>query len=454
MNWLREHLFVFYTAVLLLHLINVFLQNGELAYILGILAIVMIVVSFRSASKLFRILGGIFLISGALMFYEARIPVKELPLFFTSNMPLLAFFAVLPWINSAVHVGKYDKRISELIEEKVEHLGSLYGRSITTTFILVAFLNLSAISLSQQILIKNLKKIETSIRNAFISKTTLRAFCLALIWSPMEIAVALVVDFTKVSYLVYLPWLLLIAIIVLCIDILIGRMQYKSVPFQTENIVEGRSSVTNIFRNVFKLLIALSVFLATVIIIGNVFNLNFILTVTLVMIPFSFAWAFVMKKGRTFRILSWKVWKRHMNHMQNFVVLFISLAFFSNSLNETAFLDIVQRPFFTFASYPIILFYFILVTYLLMAMLGVHPIATVGILLELLVPLFNVLNPVSIGIVLIVSALATSGSGTYGIAVTMTSININQNPYKITLRNIPFTIIMGTVGILTAYLLL
>lgn len=454
MNWLREHLYVFYTTVLLLHIINVFLDNEGLSYILGFCAILMIVVSFSNASKLFRVLGSIFLISGAFMYYEAQLSLLELPLFFTSNMSLLAFFAVLPWINSAVHVGKYDKRINELIEENVDHLGSLYARSITTTFILVAFLNLSAISLSQEILIKNLKKIGTSIRNAFISKTTLRAFCLALIWSPMEIAVALVVDYTKVSYLVYLPWLLLVAIIVLCIDILIGRFQYKSVPYQTENIVESSLPITDIFRNVFKLLIALSLFLVTVIGVGNLFQLNFILTVTIVMIPFSFAWAIVMGKGKTFRVLSWKVWKKHMNHMQNFVVLFISLAFFSNSLNETAFLDIIQRPFFAFSTYPIILFFFILVTYFIMAMLGVHPIATVGILLELLAPLFNVLNPISVGIVLIVSALATSGSGTYGIAVTMTSINTNQNPYTITLRNIPFTILMGTVGILIAYLLL
>lgn len=133
--------------------------------------------------------------------------------------------------------------------------------------------------------------------------------------------------------------------------------------------------------------------------------------------------------------------------MQNFTLLFISLALFSNSLNATSLLGFVQQPFLAFDDQPFIILFLILVTYFLLAMIGVHPIGTIAILLEVLTPLFAIINPVSIGIVLIVAALATSGSATYGITVTMTSMNTVQNPYRITLRNLPFTFLLGFIGI-------
>lgn len=89
-----------------------------------------------------------------------------------------------------------------------------------------------------------------------------------------------------------------------------------------------------------------------------------------------------------------------------------------------------------------------------MAMVGVHPIATIGVLYEILKPMFVVINPVSIGIVLIVAAMATSSSATYGVCVTMTSMNTGQNPYRITLTNLPFTFMFGIISILIAYLLI
>ncbi|WP_431801530.1 hypothetical protein [Halobacillus andaensis] len=96
----------------------------------------------------------------------------------------------------------------------------------------------------------------------------------------------------------------------------------------------------------------------------------------------------------------------------------------------------------------------ILFTYIGMGLLGVHPIATIGVLLEILQPFFEVFNPIGIGVMLIVGALATASSGTYGIVVTMTSVNTQQNPYAITLTNLPFTLIFGFIGIVVSYFLI
>src|SRR5690625_7877709 len=87
--------------------------------------------------------------------------------------------------------------------------------------------------------------------------------------------------------------------------------------------------------------------------------------------------------------------------MQNFIVLFISLSFFSNNLNNTTFLEIIEKPLSFFTGYPFFILFFIQILFLFFSMFGIHPIATVGILTGIITPLLDILNPVSIAIVLI-----------------------------------------------------
>ncbi|HLT56446.1 MAG TPA: hypothetical protein VK057_10105, partial [Bacillota bacterium] len=63
-----QYLFIFYSFVFLLDILNEFLESAKLNYFIGILAIIMLAVSFIGASKLFRILGIVFMGVGAVVF--------------------------------------------------------------------------------------------------------------------------------------------------------------------------------------------------------------------------------------------------------------------------------------------------------------------------------------------------------------------------------------------------
>ncbi|WEG15322.1 hypothetical protein PQ478_12305 [Alkalihalophilus pseudofirmus] len=454
-HFLKQHLYVVYSVILLMYIANTFIGSESIHYVIGILAIPMLLISLLGASKLFRILGSIFIAVGTGMYIYSGLPLYQVPLYFTSTMPLLAFFIVLPWMNSIVRAGRFDRRINELMKANVSDLGKLYVRSSFTTYTLCSFINLSALSISQEVLLENMAKMKKKIKDSFISQTTLRAFAVALCWSPMEIMVAMTVDATGVSYLAYLPWLILCSFIVLMVDWLWGSRRFKSVPYEAAVYHPERTIEPGIIAwKITKLVIALTAFLLIVVTLGNAYNLNFILSVTLVILPFSFCWALVMNRMRSFLAIGWGTWKFRTNHMQNFVVLFLSLAFFSSSLNETPFLGMIQQPFLAASETPLVILLLIQGTYLLMSMIGVHPVATIGILAEVMQPLYSVINPMSVGMVLITGALATATVGAYGITVTMTSMNTVQNPYRITLRNMPFAIFYGGVGTLIGYLLL
>ncbi|WP_431801532.1 hypothetical protein [Halobacillus andaensis] len=291
-----ERLFILYSVVLSLYLGNVFLDITYLEWTVAILAVPMLLLSFFYATRLFQVLGSIFLTAGSLMFLSAGIPFHYFPLYLISNMNLLAFLSMLPWINSAAYIGRYEKNIKGLMKVNVSHLSDLYPKSVFTSGTLMTFLNLSAVNLSQGILKDSLKRMEKRIRDRFIARSTIRAYALTMIWSPMEIIVGIVVDATGISYLSYLPWLLLISFTVLIIDLQLEKRSFRSIPYKGDGLADRYQAKKDIYLKMLKLMMILGLFLAAVMITSQWFQLSFILAVTLVIFPFSLVWAFFMKK--------------------------------------------------------------------------------------------------------------------------------------------------------------
>lgn len=453
-RWVNSHLYILYTLTFSLYIYTVFFPNEAIAYFIGVMAVILVLISFKEASKLFKTLGLIFSLSGFLFYLHAGLPLSRLPLYMSSNMSLLSLLTVLPFMTSIVHAGRFDRRLNELMKGKVGNLGNLYVRSSMTTYLLTGFINISALTLSQEVLQSSLQNIPKKIKKIFISKTTLRALAVALIWSPTEIIVAITVDSTGISYLSLLPWLLLCSLIVISLDWMIGKRSFRSINVEDNEGANQSVNVKKIIIQTIKLAIALAMFLIIVVLTGSLLGLSFILSVALVVPVFSLCWAILLKRWKSFRVIGWRNWRERTNKMQNFVVLFLPLSLFSGSLNETSFQNVIKQPFLAFSDHPIVILIFIQIVFLLGGLIGVHAVATIGVLFEVIQPLYGMVNPLSIGIVVITSALATATVGAYGVTVTMTSVATKQNPYRITLNNLPFSLMFGAIGISIGYLLL
>lgn len=451
MNPRRYH-YLLFSFVIFLYLINLGLNAAIIHYLLAATVIGLYLLSFPYASLLFKILSSIFALLGISFVIIYPIDWQTSFLYVNENLSLLALLFMLPWINSVVRAGRYDRRINQLLSTNVSDLGRLYQRASITSYILVAFINLSALSLSQSVLRKNLRSYETSLQQHFIAQTTLRAFAVALCWSPMEILVAISVDATGVSYFTMLPWLMLVSFLTLTLDGALGRFRYRKMEYVPP--AEVSKSNRGITKPILALTLALSLFLTTIVLMGNTLELNFILTVTLVLFPFSLLWSIVIRRWKSFLSVGIPLWKERNNNMQNFILLFVSLALFSTALNQTPLLDTVQAPFLAMEHTPWIVLLMIQLTYLAMSMVGIHPIATIAVLIEAIAPLLEVVNPLSFSIVLVSGALATATVGTYGITVNITAMNTGLNPYRVTWMNMPFALLYGGVGTFIAVLLL
>lgn len=448
---LLRNFYSIYAALFILFLIYFFSGIESLGVFVEYLAIGVLIISWIFSSRLFKMIGGLFVAAGVIFTLTSGGGIGTIISNSTSNLPLLMFFSLLPWIGTVVKVGGLDESITDMIQDQKNRVDKIYGSSVFTTYFLGIFLNISAIYIIQRVLNDLFKRAPVTLKNEFIIKSTLRAFALAVIWSPLEVIVGLTVDSTGVSYFTLLPWLLLTSVIVGVTEVLLTRREFKGFtidgPFDEIN---GES----LRRSIIKMVILLISFLGTVMFFNMNSDIGFIMTVALIILPFSFVAAFIMKRLPIFLRTGWKTWKNHNNHLQNFSVLFLSLGIFSGGFNSSAAPDVMQQVFGYVDSFLILILLLIMAVIYGLAMIGVHPVATLAILAEVLVPVMTAENALSIGIVMVVCGMGISAAAPYGVNATMTAQSMGINPYKITKMNMGFSLRMGLTGILIAMIAL
>ncbi|MCK6258877.1 hypothetical protein LCY76_20105 [Fictibacillus sp. KIGAM418] len=442
-----------YSMMVLSYTVNLFLDSVMLDEVTGILALLSLILSFPKASGLYKTTGTVFMVIGFSLYLYLQRPLLELPHYMNSTVVLLVIFYVLPFINSIIIVGRYDKSVNKLLKRRVGHLGQLYYRSSLASFLLGSFLNIATIPLVESVLRRNLQKVEDRVRDLFISRAMLRGYALCLAWSPMEILVAISVDITHSDYVHLLPWLFLFSTILLFVDWLIG-LRYRKFRVEQSAAAEDMPLDARTVKKVAVLLLYLSIFIAAVILAKRWLGVNFLMSVALVILPYSIIWALLIKRAKSYTSYSLREWRRRAGSQQNYIVLFLAAGFLISTLKETPFLDYLQQPFASVQHMPFYMFVMIQIIFLGLAMIGFHPLVTISILGEVIQPLLGQVNPLSFAIVLITSGLSTVMAGPYNITVSLTGSLLNQNPYRITFWNIGFAFLYSSVGTIIALLLL
>ncbi|WP_020006136.1 hypothetical protein [Salinicoccus albus] len=442
---LLKNFFYIYTLLFILFLVYFFTDIAVIGTALSFLALGVLIISWLFASRLFKMIGMAFTAAGIILSLASGESAFAIISNTTSNMPLLFFFSVLPWIGTVVKVGGLDDSISDMIQDDNNKVENIYGRSVFATYFLGVFLNISAIYIVQQILENLFKKATLTLRNEFIIKTTLRAFALAVIWSPLEVIVGMTVGATGLSYFALFPWLLLVSITTGIVEVFIGKKDFRGITLDADKHDTDKNAMT---RSIIKMLVLLVSFLSLVMVLNTFSDIGFIMSVALIIIPFSFATAIVMQKFEYFIKGGVAAWRNHNNTLQNFAVLFLSLGIFSEGFNSSPLPQLMQTVFGYFDGVVILILLMIMAVIYALAMFGVHPVATLAILAEVLSPIMTPDNVMSIAITMVVCGMSISAAAPYGINATMTSQKMGLNPYHITKTNMSFSLRMGLIGIL------
>jgi hypothetical protein len=442
---------ILYSGLVITYVISLFYNTPVIEIILGVFALLSVGVSFPKATRLFKRTGSWFLAAGTVLMVIYELPILNILQYLNTTVLLIALFFVLPFMNSIIIIGRYDKNVNKLLKLKTESLGQLYYRSSITSYVIGMFLNIGMIPFVYQVLKSNLKDQITQIKSRFISQSMLRAYALCLVWSPMEILVGLSIDITGASYLQMLPFLLLISVILLSIDWAFGK-KYNQFAF-TLSYESQSIDKRQIVKSIVQLFTYLTLFISVIVLVQMLLNFNFLTTVTLVIVPYSFVWAMTIRKMKRFWTFSTLMWKKRTGSLQNYIALFLSVGFFIGTLRDTGLIEYLQYPFILLSEYPVFLFITVQIMFLGLAMAGFHPLVTMTVVGEAIVPALTVLDPISVGIVLITSGLSTVMSGPYNITVSLTSLLLDENPYRISLYNLAFAFLFSSLGTFIAILI-
>lgn len=443
---------ILYTLLIVGYYISLFFQSDSLKYVVGILVIIAILLAIPKTDRLYRIAGCSFLVIGIFLFFQQGKPVRDLPDYMTSTVTLLSVLFVLPFINSIIIAGRYDRNVNKLLKGKINHMGQLYSRTSFVTFLLGTFLNIATLPLVKSVVSKNIQHKAKQFRDKFITESILRGYALSLSCSPMELMVVLSIEFTGVSYLTFLPWLLTFVACSFSINWLVGR-KYKKHELDKTQVA---NNVVDIFviKKIISLVMYLLVFITIIILLNASSNMGFFEIVALVIIPYSILWALSIKRFKSYFSYALPIWKANTRALHNYMVLFLSVGFFTSILNQSYFLDYIQAPFEVLTSVPVILFVCIQLLFLGFAMVGFHPLVTISILTGVLAPVLEVINPISIGMVLITSGLSTVLAGPFNISVSLIGGILGRNPYQVSKWNLGYAFLFSSLGTTIALVIL
>ncbi|WP_449539064.1 hypothetical protein [Ferdinandcohnia sp. Marseille-Q9671] len=396
-----------------------------------------------------------FVFTGVFVFFIEGKSITELPKYTISMIPLLAIFYVLPFINSIIIVGRYDMQVSKLLKVRISHMGQLYGRTSIVTFLLGGFLNLATLPLVKAVIQKNITHITENLRNKFIAQAMLRGYLFSIVISPMELLVILTVEYTHLPYLKVLPWLLLFTFIMIVLNWLIGFISFKKFDLkESEKHDQGNVLTQRMKQKVFSLIFFLILFMVVILSVNHFLNSGFLQTIAFVIVPFSFLWAISIRRLKSYVAFSIPLWKTRTIGLKNNMVLFLGVGFFTSTLGDSRFIDYLQEPLTQLSHYPVFLFLFIQVLFLGLALTGFHPLVTLSILIAIVEPILHIVNPLSLSLVMITSALSTTIAGPFNVSVSITGDLLHVNSYKVTLWNIGFAFLFSSVGTVMALCLL
>ncbi|MCR8635614.1 hypothetical protein [Paenibacillus radicis (ex Xue et al. 2023)] len=416
----------------------------------GTLALLSLIVSLHAARRMFQIVAALFITAGIACIVWANVPLTEVPFLMTSNVMLISLLYMLPFVNRVIRIGGYDRHLSRWLNVQSGHLGHLYVRSLAVSYLLSLFLFFAAIPLLHRVLSKHLQGQDLRLTNRLMSMSILRGFGIVSVWSPVEPLVATAVLITGVSYLSLLPWMLGLSAILFIAGGLWG-LQFRKIPLKQET---GVTPLAPSWSKTGAFLLALVLLIASAFALQAVLGISFFAAMTFALLPFSLLWSVILRRFKRFVSTSRKQWKNSVDGLRHLLVLFLSFGFFNGAVSKTHLFQLMEEPVQAMSQWPVVLFVFIFLVCLILPIIGVHPLVVMSLFGIFLQPILQVMNPLSIAIVLVTSCLCSSFMGTFNTTVTIMSGLLQVNPYRITLWNFVFGLVYGVIGVIAALCLL
>ena len=436
-----------------LYLITTIFPGIQIQYVISGLCMVIVLSTLFYVKWFVKGLGIVFLTLGIMMLATSDVDLEAYLLSFGPMLNLLTLFAIVPILALPIRLGNYQEGMQQLVNKKVKKSGHLYIMTSGVSYFLSIFMNIATLPMTYYSIKPTLNVFPLQNQERFLSRAIIHGFSMPLLWAPVTPIVGIVIEMNGVSWSSMLPYLIPFSIFGLLLDWVLGTrlsskssdkgMRYDSARNETAATIETSSGGLNKARRINQIFVAILIFNLLISLIDYFFQFSFLIMVSLLVIPFSLTWSFMLKKGKEFFTGLKEHIDNHLLKMKDQFFTYLSAGFlisaiqysgtdqllngavgqFKNLIGAEAFLLII----------PIIP--------LILVFTGLHPAVTLALISGALDPTFLGISPHVLTVAMLGGAVTAFLVGPFNGTIGLMSSIINVSPFKISNWNAPFTII-------------
>nr|WP_315362465.1 hypothetical protein [Cytobacillus firmus] len=438
---------VLFLTVIALYLLSTLLPQWNIDSLLSILCLIIVVLTFRLTKKFVQILGGVFLTFGAVLLWTSSSEWQQYIFAFGPMLDLLTMFTLIPILGIPVKLGRYGEGIQAIIQKRVKTSGHLYMMTSGISYFFSIFMNLATLPMTYYSIRPALGSFPVRNKERFMSRAISRGFAMPLIWAPVTPIVGIVITMTGVSWGSILPYVIPLSILGLAMDWFIGSRQSQPMKLSHsggESVHETAAALeaANDGRpgRVFQILGAIAIFNVLVSFAETQVSLPFLILVSLIVIPFSFSWSLLLRKGKEFGHQLSDHFNSFAMSMKDQFFIFLSTGFFISAINISKANEILFdwiAAFISMAGVEIFLIILPLIP-LGLAFLGLHPAVSLALMIEGVNPEAIGISPHILTVAMLSGAVSAFLVGPYNATLGLMSNIIKVDSYKVSSWNLPF----------------
>jgi hypothetical protein len=422
-----------------------------------VLTAVSIVYSYPFMGAFPKIMTGIMLGTGHIIFfYQGGAPGywKEAII---SNLPLVALFVSAPLFSYPLRNGGYVEYIARLSHTFLTTPFKLFSNMVVGMMALSSFMNLGSVRITYELFEKEIRK-----DAVFYTKGLAQGFTIAMLWSPYFAGVALVLTIMELSVFPLLLWGLLLVFISTVISLLLIRMEAGNASAsgiaafgknEEAAAAEGSHYGKQKGKGLEMAVVFAGMFLS-IFFLDLLFDIPLIVLISLIAFIYPLLWSVCIKKTKAFMLSMDDYRKNILPNIHNEAILFISAAFFAEMIKLTNVTDYLMS-FYTLISmlHPLLIILVTIVIIVLPAVAGIHQILTISVLGASISVTSLGISVEAFALSMIVGwSIATVISPVTALNLTLSNL-LNNSPYTVGFWNLKYVLTTGIVLTLIIYLI-
>jgi hypothetical protein len=359
----------------LLFLVQYFVGNQWLQYIVVLFALLAFISSVAKADRFPRIIGILMMTVGFVIELSKGTGMDGISNGIFMILPLLCLITLAPLLSTPLRLGGYFESVSYLLRNLLHQPKKLYAGITGTLFVLSPILNLGSVRIINDFLE------ELKLPPAMSAKSYVVGFSTAMLWSPYFASVTLILHYQNVPYSEFFFYGISFSILSLVVGNLLFVYWEKRNPMRIEGAGQfvrfGKSDKNNIL----KLILFVILLITSCLLIESFTHWSMVVIVCLlsVIVPLFFglvsrSWKALLPYLRDYR-------DRTVPMLNNEIMLFMSAGMLAYALKGTSIMNGVSNILILLANQSFILFAIaIILIVFCITYMGIHQIAAVGVL--------------------------------------------------------------------------